>query len=165
MVGPNIGRRKSNMEIMNLKENDLNALGELFEQFWGESSETDKMAKMFERLSLDKDYVLLTAKQHNVLVGFCMGVVCQTLYGNCSPFMVIEDCIVDEQHRRTGIGTALMISVEQHAIRRGCSQVIFVTEKERKDARGFYEAQGYSPGDHKGFKKQLSNQQFKSEEV
>ena len=48
----------------------------LFKQFWGESSEIDKkMAEMFDRLSRDKDYLLLAAKQNDVLVGFCMGVV------------------------------------------------------------------------------------------
>ena len=71
---------------------------------------------------------------------------------------MIEDFIVDKQRRRTGIGTALMSSTEQYAIRRGCSQVIFVAENDRKDAHGFYESQGYSPSDHKGFKKQVSGQ-------
>jgi GNAT superfamily N-acetyltransferase len=130
----------------------------LFRQFWGESSDIDKMAEMFERLSRDMDYVLLAAKHNDVLVGFCMGVVCHSLYGDCSPFMVIEDFIVDKQHRRTGIGTALMSSAEQYAIGRGCSQVIFVTENDREDAHRFYESRGYSPGGHKGFKKQLGGQ-------
>ncbi|MCA1794828.1 MAG: GNAT family N-acetyltransferase [Desulfobacteraceae bacterium] len=85
-------------------------------------------------------------KTNDVLVGFCMGVVCQSFYGDCSPFMVIEDFIVDKQHRRTGIGTALMSSAEHYAIGRGCSQAIFVTENEREDAYRFYESRGYSPG-------------------
>jgi len=135
---------------------DLNALTELFRQFWDESSEVEKMAVMFERLSEDPDYALLAAKQNDILVGFCMGIVCQTLYGDCSPFMVIEDFIVGKEHRRTGIASALMSAAEQHAIRQGCSQVIFVTENDRKDAHGFYASQGYSPHTHKGFKKRLS---------
>jgi GNAT superfamily N-acetyltransferase len=146
------------MEITNLKDKDLSALDGLFTQFWGESSDIHKMSEMFERLSRDKDYVLLAARQKDVLVGFCMVVVCQSLYGDCSPFMVVEDFIVDEQCRRTGIGTALMSSAEQYAIGRGCSQVILVTENDREDAHRFYESQGYSPGGHKGFKKQLGGQ-------
>jgi len=146
------------MEIVDLTKKDLSVLDELFRQFWDESSAVDNMAVMFERLSENPDYLLLAAKQDDMLVGFCMGIICQTLYGDCSPFMVIEDFIVDKEHRRTGIGAALMSAAEQHAIRRGCSQVIFVTENDRKDAHSFYEFQGYSPATHKGFKKRLSGQ-------
>ena len=147
------------MEIVELMKKDLSALAELFRQFWNESSEVEKMAVMFERLSEDPDYVLFAAKQDDILVGFSMGIVCQTLYGDCSPFMVIEDFVVDEKHRRAGIGKALMTALEQEAIRQGCSQAIFVTEKDRKDAHSFYAAQGYSPDTQKGFKKRLGGHQ------
>ena len=144
---------------MDLTKKDLSALAELFRQFWDESSAIENMAVMFERLSNDPNYVLLAAKQDDMLVGFCMGIVCQTLYGDCSPFMVIEDFIIDKEHRRTGIGTALMPAAEQHAIRRSCSQVIFVTENNRMGAHRFYASQGYSPVTHKCFKKRLNGQQ------
>jgi GNAT superfamily N-acetyltransferase len=147
------------MEIVDLRRMDLSALAELFRQFWDESSAVDNMAALFERLSEDRDYVLLAAKQDDILVGFCMGIVCESLYGDCSPFMVIADFIVDKVHRRTGIGAALMSAAERHAMRRGCSQVIFVTENARNAAHSFYAAQGYSPSTHKGFKKRLSGQQ------
>ncbi len=146
------------MKIVNLTKNDLSVLAELFRQFWNESSAIENMAVMLERLSEDPDYVLLAAKKDDMLVGFCMGIVCQTLYGDCRPFMVIEDLIVDKEHQRKGIGTALMSAIERHAIRRDCLQVIFVTENDRKDAHSFYAAQGYSPATHKGFKKQLGAQ-------
>ena len=87
------------MEIVNLTKKDLNSLAELFRQFWDESSAIENMAVMFERLPEDPNYVLLAAKQDDVLLGFCMGIVCQTLYGSCSPFMVIEDFVVDKEYR------------------------------------------------------------------
>lgn len=146
------------MEIVNLGEKDLEALAGLFKQFWGESSEIDKMKEMFEWMSNHQDYVLLGAKKDDVLLGFCMGVICQSLYGDCNPFMVIEDFIVDKQHRRTGVGTALMSAAEQKAMQQECYQVIFVTENDRKDAQRFYTSQGYSAATHKGFKKRLSVQ-------
>jgi GNAT superfamily N-acetyltransferase len=110
------------MEIKNLKDKDLSALDGLFRQFWGESSDIEKMAEIFERLSRDKDYILLAAKQNSMLAGFCMGIVCQSLYCDCRPFMVIEDFIVDKQHRRTRIETVMMSSVEHYAIARGSSR-------------------------------------------
>jgi ribosomal protein S18 acetylase RimI-like enzyme len=139
------------MEIEYLTEKDLNALAGLFMQFWGESSAVENMSVIFERLWQDPDYALLAAKQGDVLAGFCMRIVCQSLYGDCRPFMVIEDFIVDKEHRRTGIGTALLSAAERHAVRRGCSQVIFVTENDRRAAHSFYSARDYSPA--QGFQK------------
>jgi hypothetical protein len=62
------------VEIADLTKKDLDSLVKLFRQFWDESSAVEKMAVMFERLSEDPDYVLLAAKQDDVLVGFCMGI-------------------------------------------------------------------------------------------
>jgi GNAT superfamily N-acetyltransferase len=147
-----VGRRETTVEIVDLQTKDLGALAGLFRQFWGESSAVEKMAVMLERLSDDPDYLLLAAKQDDVLVGFSMGIVCHTLYGDCRPFVVIEDFIVDREHRRKGIGTALMSAAERHAIRRSCTQLILVTEDERKDAHRFSAARGCSPATHRGFK-------------
>jgi hypothetical protein len=33
-----------------------------------------------------------------------MGILCEELYGQCRPFMAVEDVIVDQAHRRRGIG-------------------------------------------------------------
>jgi hypothetical protein len=57
------------LEIVNLIKKDLSALDELFRLFWNESSAVEKMAVMFERLSEHPDYVLLAAKQDDMLVG------------------------------------------------------------------------------------------------
>jgi predicted N-acetyltransferase YhbS len=83
------------------------------------------------------------------------GIVCHELYGQCRPFMVVEDVIVDRDHRRRGIASDLMRTVERTAIARGCSHIIFVTEARRTDAHRFYQSLGYRADTHKGFKKRL----------
>ena len=143
------------MEIGRLTENDLPALAELYRQFWGEGSCLERMRATFQRLKDDPDYVFLAAKSDQRLVGSVMGIVCEELYADCVPFMVVEDVIVDKARRREGIGSALMCELEKYAAERDCGYILFVTESERTDAQRFCESLGDKPDAYKGFKKHL----------
>ncbi len=143
------------MEIVELTEQDLEGLGRLYKQFWGEDSSPQKMATTFRRLSKNQNYVFLGGRQDGCLAGAVMGIICEGLYGECRPFMVIEDVVVDVNYRRQSIGSKLMRALEQRAIDRNCSHIILVTEATRTDAVGFYQSLGYEVDRCKGFKKRL----------
>lgn len=145
------------MNIERLVEDDLPGLAKLFEQFWGENSSLKKMHNTYARMAVNPAYILLTAKQNDRLAGFAMGIICEELYGECRPFMVIEDLIVDKNMQRTGAGSALMQKLEKYATHHDCCQIIFVTEGERKEALRFYQSLGYEYEPYKGFKKPLGN--------
>jgi GNAT superfamily N-acetyltransferase len=101
----------------------------------------------------------LVARQNDRLAGSVMGIVCEELYGECKPFMVVEDVIVDQNHRRQGVGSLLMRELERLAITRDCAYIIFVTEQDRTTAHQFYESLGYNPDKYRGFKKRLGGGQ------
>jgi GNAT superfamily N-acetyltransferase len=143
------------MNITKLTEADLPALASLYKQFWGEKSSVDKMQSTFSKLKDNPDYTFLAARLDDRLVGSVMGVVCHELYGDCKPFMVVEDMIIDKTVRRQGIGSLLMNSIEERAKERGCCHLILVTDTDRYDARQFYESLGFDPEKNKGFKKKL----------
>jgi len=147
--------RGEGVEIGRLTEADLPALAGLYKLFWGEDSCLDRMRETFRRLKGRSDYIFLAAKDDRRLVGSVLGIVCEELYGECVPFMVVEDVIVDAEWRRKGIGSALMCELESLAVERNCGYVIFVTEVERTDAQRFYESLGYEPDAYRGFKKRL----------
>ena len=147
--------RGEGVEIGRLAEADLPGLAGLYKQFWGEDSCLEKMRATFRRLKERPDYIFLAAKDNRRLVGSVLGIVCEELYGECVPFMVVEDVIVDAEWRRKGIGSALMCELESLAVDRDCGYVIFVTEVERTDAQRFYESLGYRPDAYRGFKKRL----------
>jgi GNAT superfamily N-acetyltransferase len=144
------------MEVTNLTEGDLESLAGLYRQFWNEESSLERMRVTFRRLQENPNYILLGAKHEGLLVGTAMGIVCEELYGDCRPFLVIEDVVVDERHRRSGIGASLMRELEKRAVDLDCSYIIFVTEMERTDAHRFYESLGYKSDAYKGFKKRLT---------
>lgn len=145
------------MKIALLTEQDLEPLAGLYKQFWNEEGDVDKMRATFQRLAGNPDYIFLGARLDGTLVGSAMGIVCEELYGQCQPFMVIEDVVVDRENRRKGVGSRLMAELEHRATERGCSYIILVTEQDRTTAHRFYASLGYSPDKYKGFKKRIGD--------
>jgi ribosomal protein S18 acetylase RimI-like enzyme len=143
------------MVIRDMQKQDLAQLAALYEQFWGEKSDAEAMARQLDRLSTRDSHILLAAEGDGRLLGSVMGVICEELYGDCRPFLVLENMIVDRNLRRAGIGRALMAELERRAKARGCTQVILVTEKDRQDACAFYESAGFAPDKNAGYKKKL----------
>lgn len=142
------------MKIRKLEKNDMKRLSSLYEQFWHETSDVSKMEAQFDVLERENSHIILGAEEEGVLIGSVMGVICKELYGDCRPFLVIENMIVDGAGRRKGVGSALLSEMEKQAKERHCTQMILVTEIERGDACGFYEAFGFQKN-NKGYKKKL----------
>lgn len=134
---------------------DIPQLAALYRQFWGEASDEEKMCAQFDALRGRDTHILLSAEEDGRLAGSVMGVVCAELYGDCRPFLVVEDLAVAPAFRRRGVGRALMEEVARRARERRCTQMILVTESGRADACAFYEAVGFHPTANKGYKKKL----------
>ena len=144
------------MLIRNLEIGDIESLSKLYYQFWNEDSDVVKMRNKFSDLQNNDSYIFLCAAEGDLLVGSVMGVVCEELYGNCKPFLVVENMVVDRNYRRKGIGKMLFEELEKQAKIKECSQKILVTETERGGACKFYESMGFHPTINKGYKKKLS---------
>ncbi len=72
------------------------------------------------------------------------------------PLAEVEGLVVDERHRRTGIGRTLMNHVEQWARVHGCHIVNLRSNVIREEAHGFYLRLGYDEVKHqKVFRKLL----------
>ena len=143
------------MLIRALTADDMESLSALYYQFWNETSDARKMKHSFCEMQNSGDYILLGVTEGSRLAGSVMGVICRELYGDCAPFLVVEDMIVDKQSRNKGVGKMLFGALETQARLRGCTQIILVTETDRKDACGFYESIGFHPTANKGYKKKL----------
>jgi ribosomal protein S18 acetylase RimI-like enzyme len=145
----------ADVAIGRLAAQDLPALAALYRAFRGEESSLPRMRSVFRRLESDPSYIFLAARETGRLVGTLLGIVCEELYGDCRPFVVVEDLIVDPDRRRRGVGASLIAEIEQLARHRGCSYIMFVTDSDRAEARSFYQSQGYVSGAYAGFKKYL----------
>ena len=143
------------MEIRKLIYNDLSQLALLYKNFWNENSDMQKMERTFKKLKNNDSYIFLCAIENNKICSSIMGIICYGLYGNCEPLLVVEDMVVDINYRRMGIGKKLFTELERLAKEKKCSQIILVTETDRKDACNFYESVGFDPIKNKGYKKKI----------
>lgn len=145
------------ISIERIKKTDLNQLSALYKQFRGEDSPVNKMKQTFGLIDKNENYILLGAIIANSLVGTAMGVVCEELYGECYPFMVIENVIVDQNYHGHGIGSGLMKKLEEYAVTMNCNNIILITESGREKAVRFYNSLDYGSDEFKGFKKKLKD--------
>ena len=143
------------MHIRNMETQDMESLAALYYQFWNTPSNVEKMSEKFLDLQSNDAYILLCAVEDERVVGSVTGTVCEELFGECLPFLLVENMIVDKNFRRRGVGKALFSELEQRAKKNGCRQIILVTESDREDARGFYTSLGFHPTKNAGFKKKI----------
>ena len=134
---------------------DLESLAQLFKELSGEVTDLYKMKENFKVMESNPNYVILTAKENNLVVGSVMGIICLDLVRKCKPFMVIENVIVKNAWRGKGIGVKLMDEIEEIGRTRECFYTMFVSGGQRKESHKFYEALGYDLDFVQGFKKYL----------
>lgn len=62
-----------------------------------------------------------------------------------SPYAVIENVVVDETHRGTGLGTKIMAATLRRAWESGYYKAMLMTGSRNPDTHSFYRSCGFSP--------------------
>ncbi|MBP8084499.1 MAG: GNAT family N-acetyltransferase [Spirochaetes bacterium] len=145
----------SSIIIRNVEENDIDSIAGLYKLFWNDEQNVEKMKINYGKLRYNTNYIFLCAVAGDKLVGTIMGIVCDELYGECRPFLIMDDLVVHNEFRRMKIGTMLLNKLENIGMERGCYQILFMTEKDRTSSISFYESMGYDSNANAGFKKKL----------
>jgi GNAT superfamily N-acetyltransferase len=104
-------------------------------------TEADAVDRL-SRLLLRDDQQFLVADVDGRAVGWVHAVFAE--YVDAEPFVLIGSLVVDRNHRRLGIGRALMDRAEVWAKQRGCSLVRLSSSATRTAAHLFYEGIGYT---------------------
>ncbi len=148
------------MIIRTIEKVDLPQVADLYQGFWGEKSDIARMEDALEKMNLHHSHIILVAQEDDAkpgdkLLGTVMGVICPDIYGDCRPFLVLENMIVRREARQRGVGRQLVHTLEAEARERGCTQILLLTEKGRHDAVEFYNSLGYDPHPMQGYKKKL----------
>ena len=133
---------------------DIPELAKLYRQFWNQPSNIQKMKTLLEKFLARDDYIFLSAIEDDKLIGSVMGIVCEQPYGECVPFLVLQNFVVDQDHRRKGVASLLLAEIENWGRAKGCGWCDLVSYACRKGACAFYLASGFS-ADSVGFRKTL----------
>ena len=99
--------------------------------------EHDPFNQAFSRLIAKDDALLLVAETDGVVQGYLLGFRHDTLFAN-GPLGWVEEVMVDEAQRRSGIGRELMQTFEAWAASGGARLVALATRR----ASDFYVALG-----------------------
>ncbi len=141
------------MQIVSITPGELPELARLFEALTGLPTPLDRLEAAHARMATHPDYHLVGARHGTALAGAALGIVCLDCVGQCRPFLVVENLIVAEGHRRQGAGRLLLGELERRAREAGCFYVMLVSGRQRAAAHAFYAAMGYEAAT--GFKKRL----------
>jgi GNAT superfamily N-acetyltransferase len=129
------------MTIRTARPSDAPALAELMAQLGYPTSE-DQMARRLRAIADEKHFVTFVAVENGDVVGMA-GASVAPFYekdGLCCRLLALA--VLDE-HRRRGIGEALVDQVEEWARGRGAVDVRLNSAHHRADAHAFYERLGY----------------------
>ncbi|MCF8068849.1 MAG: GNAT family N-acetyltransferase [Desulfobacterales bacterium] len=143
------------MEISPVTEKDIHELAVLYQQLISNEISIPKMKKNLEENKDNSNHLVLAARENGKVIGTLLAVTCDMLFGQCKSFMVIEDVVVDEDHRRSGVGAALMHYIETYAKDNNCSYIMLITDIDRIGSQNFYRSLGYKTDEYCAFKKEL----------
>ncbi|MGB8956723.1 MAG: GNAT family N-acetyltransferase [Tumebacillaceae bacterium] len=86
----------------------------------------------------------------SIFLSFCPNPMFGTL-----PFAVVENLIVDPQHRGGGIGRKLMQAAEELARENRCTKLMLLSAHAEEQAQRFFGGLGYASENCVGFEKNL----------
>jgi GNAT superfamily N-acetyltransferase len=110
----------------------------------GYSPTAAAVAERLEAIAGDADgAVFVVEAPGGAVVGWVHACVYRPIHNQTRA--VIGGLVVDEAHRRSGLGRMLIRRVEQWTRRKGCPEIRVGSQHFRTEAHAFYEALGYRP--------------------
>lgn len=129
------------VSIRAARSSDAGQIVQLTTQLGYELTEQEA-ADRLSRMLLRDDQQFFVADLDGRVVGWVH--VIFTEYVDVEAFVLIRGMVVDRNHRRLGIGRALMDRAEAWAREQGCSMVRLSSSATRVAAHQFYEHRGYT---------------------
>ena len=128
-------------------QRDLDALLALYDQLSPSNAATDRTAasRALADMLVAPHVVLLIAEAGGAVIGTATLAIVPNLTHGAAPWAQLENMVVDERHRRAGVGDRLLRAARDEAWARGCYKVQLQSANERTGAHGFYARFGFRP--------------------
>ncbi len=123
-----------------MQPGDAQAIAMLSHQL-GYPASADDILQRIEALLGHPDHCVFVSVSETQVVGWIHGFY--TLNLESGPFVAIAGLVVDENHRRSGIGKALIDKVIEWSVSQKCGRVRVRCNAVRKETHRFYEAMGF----------------------
>jgi ribosomal protein S18 acetylase RimI-like enzyme len=149
--------------IRDATEADLPRLVELLDQLSldgsreaVESTVADEYRAAFDAIQRDANQRLLVLEADGELMGSLVLVIVPNLTHRGKPWATIENVVIDERARGSGLGRRMIQYAIEQAKAAGCYKVALTSHKDREDAHRFYESLGFV-STHEAYRIQLQD--------
>ena len=135
---------------------DVDGLLELYRQLAssGELPNAENAAMVIELIDSNPWMLYLVAELDDVVVGTVTMVIVPAVTHSAQPWAQIEHMVVHEDHRKKGIGHALLARCEEHIRSIGGYKIQLQSSNNRDEAHTFYEQAGFSASS-RGYRRYL----------
>lgn len=142
------------MKIRTAEPGDLDRLLELYSLLEGPYAHVrhpnGEAADLFTRVLLDPNQQTLVAEVYEEVAGTLVLALLPNLAHGGAPYAVVENVVVDEEHRGEGVGKALVREAMCRATKAGAYKLALCSNLERVEAHEFYKALDFKQT-HVGF--------------
>lgn len=129
------------------RPDDLPHLLRLYRQLHPADADPDDAAGVLAQILATPGLHLFVLEVAGTVVATTYLAVVPNLTRGASPYAVVENVVVDESLRRTGLGTQVMASTLAAAWAAGCYKVMLLTGSRNPATHAFYRACGLSGDD------------------
>ena len=105
----------------------------------------------FDRILSTEGLTLFVIDEDGQIIATTYLNVIPNITRSARPYAVIENVVVEESLRGTGVGKEIMASTLQAAWDAGCYKAMLMTGSKRESTLGFYRACGFSQDEKTGF--------------
>ncbi len=99
--------------------------------------------RLWATIEAQPDRTVLVAVVEHVIVGTADLVVVSNLTHHGMAWAIVENVVVDQDWRRSGIGRALMEETVRRCRQAGCYKIQLLSRKHRRSAHVFYQSLGF----------------------
>lgn len=142
------------MKIRNTKLEDLDSVFALLNELYENKIEYSKFAQKYKESLKDSSFYGIVAVEENKVVAVCISRVVSRL-AKKNDILFIDDLIVNQKCRNTGIGKKIIQTATDYAISKNCGALELTSMIENVNAHRFYENNGFEKRQYK-FKKHLN---------
>lgn len=132
--------------IRKAKKSDLKFILELHKQLSLTNEETlslEKAEYLFEQIEKYPSYSIFVALIEERIVGTFALLIMDNLAHMGMPSGIIEDVVVEDSERESGIGKEMMHFAMQQCAEKGCYKMMLSTNTKRERTHKFYEDLGF----------------------
>lgn len=134
---------RKNLVFDRLKSSELEEVKKLYDNERPNETNFGLMKESFKKLENNPDYIFVTAKINDEIVGFIEVHIHHDIFEECKDYMSLWALRVKESYRRMGIATEMIKYVEALSHEMNCDFITLLSEPDNDGANALYRKLGY----------------------